>query len=110
VNAEKLKEYKTRLEKERAQLIEELLKEETPEDFGGDVDHFEEEANEAESFGYKLAEAQTTKSRINDIDRALDKILEGKYGVCERCGKEIEAAVLDVVPESRLCQNCKKGA
>jgi len=108
MNSEKANEYKTRLEKERAELIKELLKEETPEDFGSDVDHGDEEANEAESFGYRMAEARTLKDRINDIDAALNKILEGKYGICEKCGMEIGAAVLDVIPESRLCQNCKK--
>lgn len=104
----KLREYQNKLEKERAELIEELLKEETPEDFGGDIDHFEEEANETEGFGYKLAEARTTKDRVNEIDMALNKIREGKYGICEKCGREIEIKVLDIAPESRLCQSCKK--
>lgn len=108
MGAEKIKEYQTKLEKDRAKLTEELLKEKTPEDFGSDVDHGEEEANEAEGFGYRLGEAQTTKERINAIDMALNKIREGKYGICEKCGKEIKEAVLNVVPESRLCQNCKK--
>ncbi len=107
MDAEKIKEYLTKLEKGRAELIKELLKEETPEDFGAGVGHSDEEVDEAENFGYRLAEAQTTKDRINEIDIALNKIRVSRYGVCEECGKEIERSVLDVVPESRLCQNCK---
>ncbi len=104
----KKEEYKKKLEKERQKLIDELMKEETPEDFGGDTDHFDEEADEAEALGDKLALGQVTRGRINEIDVALNKIQEGRYGVCEKCGKQIEDEVLNISPESRYCRNCKK--
>ncbi len=98
---------KAKLEEERKRLIEELKKEETPEDFGSDVDGFDEEKNEAESLANKLAIAQVLRTRINEIDRTLNKIAEGKYGTCEKCGKKIEEEVLTKNPEARFCKNCK---
>jgi len=48
-----------------------------------------------------------TNIKLNP-DKALDKIEGNTYGKCELCGKEIEAAILDVDPESLFCMNCKK--
>ena len=53
---------------------------------------------------------QTYKERLADIDSALKKIKNGKYGVCEKCKKEISLKLLKIDPESRMCQECKKKA
>jgi RNA polymerase-binding transcription factor DksA len=104
---EKIQEYKTKLEKERGLISAEIKQEESPVDFGSDIDHFDEETDKTEEMGNQLAMAQDLKNRLNDIDHALEKIQQGTYGICEKCGKEIEAEILDIDPESRLCKNCK---
>lgn len=38
------------------------------------------------------------KAEINDINRALQKLEEGKYGICEVTGKEIEKDLLMAIP------------
>ncbi len=103
-----LREYKKQLEEDRRKLIKEVKKDEKPEDFGSDVDDFDEEKNEAEALGNQLAVSQAIKERVNEIDAALNKIRMGKYGICEKCGRQIGVEVLKVSPESRLCKNCKK--
>ncbi len=110
MNTINLEEIKRKLEGERTGLLATVKKDESVEDFGSDLDHSDEESNEAESIGNHLAEAQDLKERINEIDAALNKIRTGKYGICERCGKKIDEEVLKVVPESRFCKNCKKKA
>ena len=40
------------------------------------------------------------------LERALTKLAEGSYGVCDGCGAEIPAGRLRSVPESVLCVNC----
>ena len=42
------------------------------------------------------------------IDRALAKLDEGTYGVCDNCGRAIGPARLEVAPESTLCIDCAK--
>jgi len=102
-----MEKYKNKLEKERANLLKELGKETRPEDFGSDIDHYDEEADEAEEFSNQLAIGQSLKERISEIDHALSKIKTGKYGVCETCGLEIEEEILELSPESRFCKRCK---
>jgi RNA polymerase-binding transcription factor DksA len=43
---------------------------------------------------------------LSDIQRALAKLAAGGYGRCERCGKAIERARLEAVPETRYCAQC----
>lgn len=107
---ETLLRYRESLENEKKKLLGDLSEAEKPEDFGSDVDHGEEEANEAESFGNKVAMARAIKGQINEIDAALQRIASGAYGACEKCGRHIEEEVLRVSPESRLCRRCKKAA
>ncbi len=107
---EKLAEYKTALEREQKLILAEINQNEKPVDFGSDIDHFEEESDEAEEAGNQLAIAQGIKGRLDDVEVALQKIRDGKYGICEKCGNEIEAEILDIDPESRLCKHCKLAA
>ena len=37
------------------------------------------------------------------IVRALEKIEEGTYGICDECGKQIPPPRLRIAPESTLC-------
>lgn len=41
--------------------------------------------------------------RYNNIKKALGKIERSEYGMCEICGKEIEAERLDANPSARTC-------
>jgi DnaK suppressor protein len=104
MNQEKLKRYKNKLDRERILLLAEIKRNETPVDFGSDTD---DESDETENFGNQLAIVHGLKNRFNEIDIALNKIQSEKYGVCEKCGGEIEEEVLDTDPESRYCKTCK---
>jgi DnaK suppressor protein len=42
------------------------------------------------------------------VARALDKLDEGTYGRCDRCGHEIAPARLQAAPESVLCIACAR--
>jgi DnaK suppressor protein len=42
------------------------------------------------------------------IARALAKLEEGSYGVCDSCGQPIAAARLRAAPESVLCIECAR--
>jgi DnaK suppressor protein len=46
---------------------------------------------------------------VEEIDRALEKIGEGTYGLCEHCGQPIPDARLQALPYAALCVTCKSG-
>lgn len=106
---EKIIHYGEALEKEKEKLLKEIETDEKMIDFGDDVsDPEDEEADEAEEQGNVLSIKRVLKARIMQIDRALDKIKNDTYGKCEKCGMDIPEKVLDAVPESDLCEHCKK--
>ena len=104
---EEIKKYQTKLESEKRLIMSEIKEAEKPTDFGGDIDHGDENSDQTEEVGNRLAIEQDLKLRLDDVDVALEKIRTGKYGICETCGKEIEKEILDVDPESRLCKSDK---
>ena len=46
------------------------------------------------------------KVRLQMIERALERIDDGSYGKCVRCGSEIPQGRLEIMPESALCVQC----
>ena len=49
--------------------------------------------------------AQDVK-RLRNIDNALDRIRQNKYGICISCGKEIPQARLETLPYTLMCVGC----
>ena len=104
--------YKERLEAERKTLEEELgqiarfntdtnIWEATPDqDMMGEIDD-NDAADRFEDFEERTGMVTTLQTRLNDINRALKKVDEGNYGVCEVCNKPIEADRLDANPAAR---------
>lgn len=45
---------------------------------------------------------------VKKIDKALAKIEQGDYGVCESCGEEIGVKRLEARPVTDLCIRCKE--
>lgn len=103
-----LEKIKNQLEAEKTE-IEKKVKElkETHPDFGDESNPLEVESDETEEYENQLAQMQGLKERIEDIEVALRKINRGTYAICENCGKQISADVLEIDPESRLCKDCK---
>ena len=52
------------------------------------------------------ATARSLAASIADIDDALEKIADGSYGSCDRCGNAIAAARLEALPATTLCMAC----
>lgn len=102
-----LSKFRKRLETIKREIEKRLKGLERTTDFGDDVDP-DIETHESQELGNQLSIAQTFKRRILDITEALRKISGRGYGICERCHKEISSELLRLVPESRLCKNCKK--
>ena len=48
------------------------------------------------------------RKELTDIEMALEKIQQGKFGTCEECEEAIESARLKALPFSRYCIQCAK--
>jgi RNA polymerase-binding transcription factor DksA len=44
------------------------------------------------------------EGRRTDVKEALDKIEEGRFGICEECGEKIEEDRLEANPSARTCK------
>src|SRR6185503_21070171 len=63
------------------------------------TDSFEQSAD--------LGVAEQISRTIAAIDRALERIEEGTYGVCEGCGKAISIERLEAIPSAARCAPCQ---
>jgi DnaK suppressor protein len=46
------------------------------------------------------------ESRLERVDRALQKLEDGTYGTCDACGRPIDPRRLRAAPESSVCVAC----
>ncbi len=46
--------------------------------------------------------------RVTQVERALERLDEGHYGWCERCGNPIPVERLAAFPSATLCVTCKQ--
>ena len=78
----------------------------------GDV-QFDEESGEGDTVNVErerdLALSAQALAEVAAIDRALEKIHDGTYGVCEKCGDPIPKERLKALPHAALCVKCKSG-
>ena len=95
------------LEAERDHLRQQLA------DLGhGDPGSLDFDENFADS-GQVAAEQGETRvlagqmtDTLASVERALEKMDEGTFGVCERCGNEIAEPRLEAMPTTRYCISC----
>src|SRR4051794_3311609 len=52
--------------------------------------------------------ANNLLERITQVERAIDRLGEGHYGWCERCGNPIPVERLAAFPSATLCVSCKQ--
>ena len=110
LNTKKISEFKAQLLKAQQELTKEIKSHETMPDLGNDTEgDLQEEAGEAEAYSAQLGLKAVHKKRLNDVNRALEKIEKKTYGICEKCGAEINDKILQLVPETHCCQKCKPG-
>lgn len=67
---------------------------------------WEELATEREGDEVLEATGNAGLAEITQIRAALDRIADGSYGNCMRCGEPIAEARLDLLPWTPLCRSC----
>ncbi|MEV6284753.1 TraR/DksA C4-type zinc finger protein [Kribbella sp. NPDC051770] len=57
---------------------------------------------------HEMSLANNARDMLDQIERALARIDDGTYGVCESCGKAIGKGRLQAFPRATLCVSCKE--
>jgi DnaK suppressor protein len=75
-----------------------------------DTNADDEHDPEGPTIAYQRAQLSTllarSRSSVDDLDRALDRLGRGEYSACERCGGEIPPDRLEARPATRTCVCC----
>jgi len=66
-------------------------------------DGFADSGQVAAEQGEAQALAAQLRAELDEIERALRKLDDGTYGVCEVCGNPIAPARLEAKPAARFC-------
>jgi RNA polymerase-binding protein DksA len=94
------------LEAERRHLRSQLGELEADSEESLDFDeNFADSAQVAAEQGENRALAGSLREQLEDVDSALEKLDNGTYGLCERCGQPIGEARLEAMPATRYCIN-----
>ncbi len=57
---------------------------------------------------HEMSLANNARDMLDQIERALSRIENGTYGVCESCGNAIGKGRLQAFPRATLCVSCKE--
>ena len=110
MDAKDLQRFQAMLEESRQALLQSakrtLLEESTfdTEDLPDEIDLASSEYTQSMIFRLRDRE----KFLLQKIERALERIREGTFGICERCEEEISIKRLEARPVTTLCIRCKE--
>lgn len=76
-------------------------------DLSGYSFHMADMASDSYDRELSLNIAGEEQEIIYEIDEALKRIEEGKFGLCLACGKKIPQKRLNAVPYAKYCIQCK---
>jgi DnaK suppressor protein len=110
VNQKDLKRFRKMLEESRDSLLQ-SAKKTLMEESNFDTDDLPDEIDQAsseynQSMVFRLRDRE--KFLLKKIEKALVRIDEGSFGVCERCEEEISVKRLEARPVTTLCIRCKE--
>jgi RNA polymerase-binding transcription factor DksA len=112
-----LNEMEKRLAKEKAALKKDLLSfssenKKVPNDFKSRYPYIPlsidptDQAGEVEIYMGRLALEHALETRLQEVEKAQERIKNNTYGLCEKCGREIERDRLEANPAATLCLAC----
>lgn len=67
----------------------------------------DENAQEISDFSTTVMAQKVLEKSLEDINKALDRIEKGTYGICKYCGKSIGEKRLQARPTAGACITCK---
>ncbi|MCX7820340.1 MAG: TraR/DksA family transcriptional regulator [Brevinematales bacterium] len=105
MDQKKIAHFKERLLEMEKEILENIQSEsyedENPFDVDGDLI---DKADVLSSASLTEGLSASQKKMLEEIRRALQRIKDGTYGVCQVCGSEIEEERLEAIPYADKCK------
>ena len=108
ISQQEIAEIREKLREHRAELVERMRR------LDSNVHHrdeplpadFEEQAVELENQGVLQALDADTRTALRQIQRALERMDAGDYGICDTCGESIAPGRMKAIPWATQCIEC----
>lgn len=110
MSKEQLEAFRKQLEEKRDEIVR-RAQQTLQQDMTLDADDLPDEMDLASSeylqaFTFRLRGRE--KNLLDKIQRALERIDNGTFGICEECDEPISIKRLEARPETTLCIRCKE--
>jgi RNA polymerase-binding transcription factor len=102
-------EVRVLLEARRRQLADELAELTKPPEAGSNLSfgkRIGEGTTEAVERISSTATARSIAAALAEVERALEKVDEGTYGLCDDCEEPINSERMEAMPSATLCVTC----
>lgn len=110
LSREQVESFRTMLTEKRDEIVrraEQTLKEDMTLDSDDLPDEMDLASSEyLQAFTFRLRGRE--KNLLDKIQKALERIDDGTFGICEECDEPISAKRLEARPETTLCIRCKE--
>ncbi len=112
LDRETLQRLKRQLLEEKQRILRSLKESLQEEERWGDMTQEPMDLEDWAHFSYSedlLAKLSTRElDLLRAIDRALQRMENGSYGLCESCGRPIERERLELIPWTNVCAECAR--
>jgi len=107
MSSEPIKKFRQRLEKLRDEILRVINWKEGASEGGEALDEIDQ-ANELIEREMGFVMSTNMRANLKEVEDALERIEQDKFGKCLRCGKDIPAKRLEVLPFARYCITCQE--
>ena len=115
MNKKDIQYFKDKLEKEKVLLKEELgtigkVNPDNPSDWNATPGKIQVDSADENEVADKMEELEENEAiihqlepQLNEVESALERIKDGKFGICNICEKAIEKDRLEANPSAKTC-------
>jgi DnaK suppressor protein len=108
MNKNKIAQFYSQLESIRSELLGDVEKsnQSVKENEIGQIADISDDAARAYNRQLEGELGDQEWKKLKQVDMAIEKISEGRYGICAQCESTIPEARLEVVPYTEFCTQC----
>ena len=108
MNKKKLDQFRSQLKSIRSELLGDVEKsnQHVKESDNGQIADISDHAAHTYNRQLEGELGEQEWLKLKQVDAAIEKIVEGGYGVCAECEASIPEARLEVVPYTEFCTQC----